>query len=116
MKLRELLAFAVKKRADEVHLAAGEPVMVKLNGMLQRLNLPSPSAADIEAMVLPLLDEKAKESLKLLGKCEAPLVVPQLGCFRVRLEKGKAVFVHEKEAEVTPAPKKPGFFSRLLGR
>ncbi len=39
MDISELLIFAVKQRASDVHLSAGEPVMLRIHGELRKLEM-----------------------------------------------------------------------------
>jgi len=55
--LDRLLRLCVERGASDLHVTAGEPVVLRSLGRLERLDLPAPSAADTEAMSLELLDE-----------------------------------------------------------
>ena len=41
MDIAELLAFAVKNKASDLHLSAGLPPMIRVHGDVRRINLPS---------------------------------------------------------------------------
>ena len=47
MDITELLAFSVKNKASDLHLSAGMPPMIRVNGDVRRINLP---AMDHEAI------------------------------------------------------------------
>nr|MBP9033991.1 twitching motility protein PilT [Pseudomonadales bacterium] len=40
MDITELLAFAAKQRASDLHLSAGLPPMIRVDGDVRRINLP----------------------------------------------------------------------------
>ena len=40
MEISELLAFAVKNKASDLHLSSGLPPMIRVNGDVRRINLP----------------------------------------------------------------------------
>src|SRR5206468_4264662 len=40
MDISELLAFAVKNKASDLHLSAGLPPMIRVHGDIRRINLP----------------------------------------------------------------------------
>ena len=40
MDITELLAFAVKNKASDLHLSAGLPPMIRVHGDVRRINLP----------------------------------------------------------------------------
>jgi len=41
MDIAELLAFAVKNKASDLHLSSGLPPMIRVDGDLRRLNVPA---------------------------------------------------------------------------
>ncbi|HKM36580.1 MAG TPA: twitching motility protein PilT, partial [Thiopseudomonas sp.] len=40
MDITELLAFSVKQGASDLHLSAGMPPMIRVDGDIRRINLP----------------------------------------------------------------------------
>jgi twitching motility protein PilT len=40
MDITELLAFAVKNKASDLHMSAGLPPMIRVHGDVRRINLP----------------------------------------------------------------------------
>ena len=51
MDITELLAFSVKNKASDLHLSAGLPPMLRINGDIRRINLPTLADADVKALV-----------------------------------------------------------------
>ena len=47
MDITELLAFAVKNKASDLHLSAGLPPLIRVHGDIRRINLPPMSALAI---------------------------------------------------------------------
>ena len=82
MKLRPLLAFAMKNRAVELHLAVNRPAELHLGGEVRPVNVPPLMAKDFEEMVVQNLGALARESLRTTGRCEESIVVEGLGKFR----------------------------------
>jgi len=39
MEVSELLAFTVKNKASDLHLSAGEPPMIRINGDMTRIKM-----------------------------------------------------------------------------
>lgn len=93
MKLDDLLAFAMKNRAAELHLAANAPVELLADGKARGINIPPLSAADFDALVLQKLDAQAREAIRATGRCEASVEVSGLGALRILVEAGKARIV-----------------------
>ncbi|GAB3369417.1 hypothetical protein GCM10027567_01680 [Spongiibacter taiwanensis] len=42
MDITELLAFSAKQNASDLHLSAGLPPMIRVDGDVRRINLPPP--------------------------------------------------------------------------
>ena len=118
MELRELLAFAVKYKARELRLAEGSPPMLRIEGDPEprRINVPPLKQADIDGLIAPLLDDKAREALRFNGRCELAHDVKGLGLFDVKVTPGETVIVPPPAPPKAPAGDgKPGFFRKLLG-
>ena len=93
MKLRELLAFAMKNRAAELHLAINRPMELHVSGEVRQVNLPPLKAKDFEELVVQNLSALARESLRTTGRCEESVKVEGLGEFQALVEAEKARFV-----------------------
>ena len=117
MELRELLAFAVKYKAQELRLAAGSPPMLRIEGDPEprRINVPPLNQADIDRLIAPLLDDKAREALRFNGKCELAHDERGLGLFDVKVTPGETVIVPPTPPKAPAGDGKPGFFRKLLG-
>lgn len=85
MDVTELLALAVDAGASDLHLAAGQIPMLRLDGELQRMALPTVgSVALIEAMA-PVLDENQRQQWAQGDELDLALELPMLGRFRLNL-------------------------------
>lgn len=102
MELSDLLAFAIKNRAAELHLAANAPVELLVAGKVLGVNLPPLLAKDFEELVVQKLGALARESLRMTGRCEDSIEVDGLGEFQALVENGKARIV----LPVTASPAK----------
>ena len=84
MDITELLAFAVKNKASDLHLSAGLPPMIRVDGDIRRINLPPMEHEDVHAMVYDIMTDKQRKDLRgnprerlLASRC------PNLARFRV---------------------------------
>jgi twitching motility protein PilT len=57
MDVTELLSFAVKAGASDVHLSSGEPPMLRINGDIKRIEHPALSADDVHSMVFDTMSD-----------------------------------------------------------
>ncbi|MGQ8613886.1 hypothetical protein ACUTFV_28130, partial [Klebsiella pneumoniae] len=51
MDITELLAFSVKNGASDLHLSAGMPPMIRVDGEVRRINLPALEHKDVHRLV-----------------------------------------------------------------
>jgi len=51
MDISELLAFSVKNGASDLHVSAGEPPMIRINGDMTKIKMPALDNKSVIAMV-----------------------------------------------------------------
>ncbi len=51
MDITELLAFAVQQGASDLHLTAGMPPLIRVDGEVRRIKLPSMEHKEVHALV-----------------------------------------------------------------
>jgi Tfp pilus assembly pilus retraction ATPase PilT len=93
MELRELLIFAVRDEAAEVHLSADGPIEITAGAARRKLNLPNLEASDFHAMLAPHLDASAREQIRASGRCECQFEVDGVGSVRAEVGTRKARLV-----------------------
>ena len=84
MDITELLAFAVKNKASDLHLSAGLPPMIRVHGDVRRINLPPMEHEDVHAMVYDIMSDAPAQDLR--GEPRVRLLAsrcPNLARFRV---------------------------------
>lgn len=82
MDVTDLLARAVAAGACDLHLATGEVPVLRLDGELQRLDLPPLAAATLNDGFAPLLDEVQRRQWAQGDELDIALTLP--GAVRVR--------------------------------
>ncbi len=84
--LTSILNIAVKGRASDVHLKAGVPPILRINGNLVPVKNHERLAPDeVSKMALRLMNEAQKETFKELHQVDMAYSVPGLGRFRVNI-------------------------------
>ncbi|UBM25077.1 PilT/PilU family type 4a pilus ATPase [Pseudomonas sp. p1(2021b)] len=83
MDVTDLLARAMAAGASDLHLAAGEVPMLRLDGQLQRLDLPPLAASTLEDALAPLLDEAQRRQWASGDELDLAVTLP--GPVRIRL-------------------------------
>ncbi|QJQ13186.1 PilT/PilU family type 4a pilus ATPase [Pseudomonas putida] len=85
MDVTDLLARAMDVGASDLHLAAGQIPMLRIEGDLQRMNLPALVPADLAEGMAPLLAEHQRRQWAQGDELDLALELPALGRFRLNL-------------------------------
>ena len=83
MDISELLAFAVKNKASDLHLSAGLPPMIRVHGDVRRINLPPMEHKDVHAMVYDIMNDGQRKFYEENLECDFSVAIPNLARFRV---------------------------------
>ncbi len=83
MDITELLAFAVKNKASDLHLSAGLPPMIRVHGDVRRINLPPMEHKDVHAMAYDIMNDGQRKQYEETWECDFSFAVPNLARFRV---------------------------------
>src|SRR4026207_2515601 len=83
MDITELLAFAVKNKASDLHLSAGLPPLIRVHGDSRRLTLPPMEHDDVHAMVYDIMSDHQRKHYEENLECDFSFAVPNLARFRV---------------------------------
>ena len=57
MDITELLAFSAKNGASDLHLSAGLPPMIRVDGDVRRINLPAMEHKEVHALVYDIMND-----------------------------------------------------------
>ncbi|WAB98434.1 PilT/PilU family type 4a pilus ATPase [Pseudomonas putida] len=85
MDVTDLLARAGDAGASDLHLAAGEIPMLRVEGELRRMALPSMTPLALTNALAPLLDERRRQQWAQGDEQDLALELPPLGRFRLNL-------------------------------
>ena len=83
MDIETLLAFSVKNGASDLHLSAGEPPMIRVDGDIRRINAPALSHQDVLAMVYDIMNDKQRKDYEDNLETDFSFEIPGLARFRV---------------------------------
>src|SRR5690348_17660475 len=91
--ISQLLAFGVKNKASDLHLSAGVPPMIRVDGDVRRINMPPLEHKDVHDMVYDIMNDKQrKDYAEFLERSEehtSELQSPVHSVCRLLLEKKK---------------------------
>src|SRR3954451_3192991 len=83
MDITELLAFAVKNKASDLHLSSGLPPMIRVHGDIRRINLPPMEHEDVHSMIYDIMTDAQRKTYEENLECDFSFAVPNLARFRV---------------------------------
>jgi twitching motility protein PilT len=81
--IAQLLTFSVKNKASDLHLSAGVPPMIRVDGDMRRINMPSLEHKDVFDMVYDIMNDKQRKDYEEFLECDFSFEIPGLARFRV---------------------------------
>ncbi|HIO75734.1 MAG TPA: twitching motility protein PilT, partial [Gammaproteobacteria bacterium] len=61
MDIAELLAFSVKNDASDLHLSAGLPPIIRVDGDIRRINVPALDHKAVHSLVYDIMNDKQRK-------------------------------------------------------
>ncbi len=83
MDITELLTFSAKNKASDLHISAGEPPMIRVDGDIRRINIPPLEHKDIHSMVYDIMNDKQRKDYEEFYETDFSFEIPGLARFRV---------------------------------
>lgn len=83
MDITELLAFAVQQGASDLHLTAGMPPLIRVDGDVRRIKLPAMDHKQVHTLVYDIMNDKQRKEYEENFETDFSFEVPKLSRFRV---------------------------------
>jgi len=83
MDIAQLLAFGVKQDASDLHLSAGLPPMIRVDGDIRRINVPEMDHKQVHDMVYDIMSDKQRKDYEEYWETDFSFEIPGLARFRV---------------------------------
>ena len=83
MDIGKLLAFGVKEGASDLHLSAGLPPMIRVDGDVRRINVPAMDHTEVHDLVYDIMNDKQQKDFEEFLECDFSFEIPGLARFRV---------------------------------
>jgi twitching motility protein PilT len=83
MDITELLAFSVKHNASDLHLSAGLPPMIRVDGDIRRVNVPALDHKTVHGLVYDIMNDKQRRDYEEFLEVDFSFEIPGLARFRV---------------------------------
>ena len=85
MDITELLAFSVKNNASDLHLSAGLPPIIRVDGEMRRLNVDPLDHKQVHALVYEIMNDKQRKEYEENLETDFSFEVKDLSRFRVNV-------------------------------
>lgn len=93
MDITELLLFSTQNNASDLHISAGEPPMIRVDGDIKRINLPALAHDDVYAMIYDVMDDNQRKKYEADLEVDFSFEIPNVARFRInafRQDRGAA--------------------------
>jgi twitching motility protein PilT len=83
MDITELLAFSAKQGASDLHLSAGLPPMIRVDGDVRRINLPPMDHKAVHTLIYEIMNDKQRKDFEEFLETDFSFEIPGVARFRV---------------------------------
>ncbi|WP_163559901.1 type IV pilus twitching motility protein PilT [Halomonas sp. NO4] len=83
MDITELLAFSAKQNASDLHLSAGLPPMIRVDGDIRRLNVPAMDDREVRKLIYDIMGDRQRRDYEEHFETDFSFEVPGVSRFRV---------------------------------
>lgn len=83
MDITELLAFSAKQGASDLHLSAGLPPMIRVDGDVRRVNVPPMEHKDVLELIHSIMNDKQRRDYDEQLEADWSFEIPGVARFRV---------------------------------
>src|SRR6056300_321525 len=85
MDITELLAFSAKQGASDLHLSAGLPPMIRVDGDVRRINVPPLENSQVHDLIYDIMTDKQRKDFEEFLETDFSFEVPGVARFRVNV-------------------------------
>ena len=119
MEIAELLAFGVKNNASDLHLSAGLPPMIRVDGDMRRINVPALEHRTVHALIYDIMNDKQRKDYEEFLETDFSFEIPGVARFRVNAynqKRGAAAVFRTIPSKVLTLDdlKAPEIFKRIV--
>ena len=83
MDITELLTFSVQQNASDLHISAGVPPMIRVDGDVRRIKMPSLDHKQVHSLIYDIMNDKQRKDYEEFFETDFSFEVPGLARFRV---------------------------------
>ena len=85
MDITELLAFSAKEGASDLHISAGLPPIIRIDGDVRRINLPHMEHRQVHSLIYEIMNDKQRRDYEEFLETDFSFEVPGVARFRVNV-------------------------------
>jgi len=85
MDITELLTFGVQNNASDLHLSAGVPPMIRVDGEMRRINVPPLDQKAVHTLMYDIMNDKQRKDYEEFLETDFSFEIPSLARFRVNM-------------------------------
>ncbi len=83
MNIQELLNFSVQQKASDLHLTAGMPPLIRVDGDIRRINVESMDHKTVHGLIYEIMNDKQRKGYEANLESDFSFEIPGLARFRV---------------------------------
>lgn len=83
MDIMQLLAFATKESASDVHISSGEPPMIRIHGDMRKIDMPPLMREDVYTVLYNILNDQQRKAYEEHYELDFAIAITGVGRFRV---------------------------------
>ena len=99
--ITQLLSFAVKNNASDLHLSAGVPPIIRVDGDVKRINMPALTHKEVHSMVYDIMNDKQRKDYEDFLETDFSFEIPNFArCYQhvrqARSERSDGLFRRQR--------------------
>jgi len=85
LDITELLAFSVKNKASDLHLSAGMPPMIRVDGKIRKIDVPAMDHKQVHALLYDIMNDRQRKIYEETYETDFSFEISGLSRFRVNV-------------------------------
>ena len=83
MDITELLSFSVQQKASDLHITAGLPPMIRVDGEIRRIKMAALEDKEVQTLIYDIMSDRVRKDYEENWEADFSFEVPGLARFRV---------------------------------
>lgn len=85
MDITQLLTFLHQQGGSDLHVSAGEPPMIRVDGSMKKVKVPELSAEDTQSMLYDIMGDQQRKKFEEFSECDFSIELGEVARFRVNV-------------------------------